>query len=132
MDSRFSAHSGEGISPKSSVQFSSSRYTAVFPAVGMQFREQPFLGYSKSISSLALSKSRCHHSDHLLYSLIFLSIIKWLSILFAFLEYQLRVLYICYCMLTLLLFFYLSISVLYHLVCFPHTLRESLERAKKP
>ena len=50
-------------------------------------REQPFHQHSESISSLALSKSRCHHSDHLLYSLIFLSIINWLSNLFAFLEY---------------------------------------------
>ena len=51
-----------------------------FPAAGTQFIEQPFPVLSESVSSLALSKIRCHHSNHLFHFIIFLRLIKWLSI----------------------------------------------------
>ena len=108
-----------GDQPQVISSFQQQHLQGSFPAAGTQFREQPILGYSESIFSLALSKSRCHHSDHLLYFIIFLSIIKWLSILSLYFWSICHTFYLCYCMSALLLFLYLRHSSSIPLGVFP-------------
>ena len=123
----------QGEQPLVISSFQQQQLHGNFPAAGTQFREQPFPGYSESISSLALSKSRCYHSDHLLYFIIFLSLIKWLSIFSLYFWMICHTFFLCYCMSDVLLSLYIfDILVLYHLVCLSHTLRQSLERARQP